>query len=53
MKTAKAFLVKLEWPDSEHTNATEEQVVAIKEAIECICGVEEVQDLFSNADVGD
>jgi len=46
MKTATAFLVKLEWPDSEHTNATEEQVAAIKNMIKCICGVKEVQGIL-------
>lgn len=46
--TPVAFLVKLEWPDSEYINATEDQVAAIKKAIECICGIQEVQDLFDD-----
>lgn len=46
MKTPTAFLVELEWPDSEYTNATEKQVAAIKNAIECICGIDKVEDIY-------
>lgn len=51
MSTPVAFLVKLSWPDGpEFNNDTPEQTAAIKEAIECLCGVESVEDLL---DVGE
>lgn len=45
MREPVAFLVQLSWPDLEYTNDTPEQVAAIRNAIECLCGVESVTDL--------
>ena len=46
MREPVAFLVKLSWPDGpEHNNDTSEQVAAIRDAIECLCGVESVTEL--------
>ena len=41
-----AFIVSLDWPSPEHTYDTPEQVVAIKNKIERIYGIEKVQDVF-------
>lgn len=52
MSAPVAFLVKLSWPAGpEHVDDTPEQVAGIKHAIECICGVESVEEYSESPDL--